>query len=62
MNNSVKYLRRKKKLTQVKLSRLLQISRVGLQNIENGKSIPHLDIASRIAKFFGKSIEEVFEL
>lgn len=62
MNNSIKYLRRKKKLTQFKLAKLLCISRVGLQNIENGKSIPHLDVAARIAKFFGKSVDEVFEL
>lgn len=38
------------------------ISRVGLQNIESGKSLPMVDTAFKIAHLFGKRIDEVFVL
>ncbi|WP_027407165.1 helix-turn-helix transcriptional regulator [Anaerovibrio sp. RM50] len=54
-------LRRSQKLSQGELAEALGIRRETLSHLENGKYNPSLKLAMDIAKYFGKSVEEVFE-
>ncbi|WP_297966927.1 helix-turn-helix transcriptional regulator [uncultured Anaerovibrio sp.] len=54
-------LRRSQKLSQGELAEVLGIRRETLSHLENGKYNPSLKLAMDIAKYFGKSVEEVFE-
>lgn len=47
-------------MTQEQLSELVDVSRQSIVAIETGKYNPSLKLAFRIAKQFGKTIEEVF--
>jgi putative transcriptional regulator len=62
MNNCIKELRKSNSVTQVKMANKIGISRGGLQNIEKGLSMPTVDTAFKIARYFNKRIDEVFEL
>ena len=54
-------LRRAQKLSQGELAEAVGIRRETLSHLENGKYNPSLKLAMDIAKFFGKTVEEVFE-
>ncbi len=54
-------LRRSQKLSQGELAEALGIRRETLSHLENGRYNPSLKLAMDIAKYFGKSVEEVFE-
>ena len=54
-------LRRSQKLSQGELAEAMGIRRETLSHLENGKYNPSLKLAMDIAKYFGKSVEEVFE-
>lgn len=60
MSNSVKEMRQKLQLTQESLAKKAGISRVHLSEIENGKAIPSIIIAHRIAKALNVKIEAIF--
>lgn len=47
-------------ITQEELSKKIGISRRALSSIENGTSIPSVDIAIRIASILGTTVEELF--
>jgi putative transcriptional regulator len=55
-------LRKPKKITQAELAEAVGVTRQTIISIENGKYIASLPLAHKIAKFFGKKIEEVFIL
>ncbi len=61
MNNCLKDLRSKFKLTQEQLAELLGISRQSVISIENGRYDPSLDLSFRIAKVFNCKIEDIFK-
>ncbi len=61
MKNRVEELRRERGLNQGEFARAIRVSRQTVSAIETGKYNPALDLAFAIAKFFGKSIEDVFE-
>lgn len=54
-------LRRAKKVSQAELAEAVGIRRETLSLLENGKYNPSLLLAMRIAKYFNKPVEEVFE-
>ncbi len=54
-------LRRAKKVSQAELAEAVGIRRETLSLLENGKYNPSLLLAMRIAKYFDKPVEEVFE-
>jgi putative transcriptional regulator len=47
-------------MSQKALAELIGVSRQTMNAIESGKSPPALDVAFRIARVFGRSIEDVF--
>ncbi len=47
-------------LTQEHLAQVIGVNRQTILAIEKGKYVPSLDLAFRIARYFGVSIEEVF--
>ena len=54
-------LRRARKLSQGELAEAVGIRRETLSHLENGKYNPSLKLAMDIAKYFDKTVEEVFE-
>jgi putative transcriptional regulator len=60
MNNRLKVLRAEWDWSQQNLAERLQVSRQTVNAIENGKYDPSLPLAFRIARVFGRSIEEIF--
>ena len=61
MKNEVEKLREEKGTTKVALGKALGVSRQTIHAIETGKYDPSLKLAFKIAKYFDKSIEEIFE-
>ena len=47
-------------LTQEHLAQVIGVNRQTILAIEKGKYVPSLDLAFRIARYFGVSIEEIF--
>jgi putative transcriptional regulator len=60
MNNRLKELRAELSLSQEALAQKLEVSRQSVNAIETGKYDPSLPLAFKIAKVFGKKIEEIF--
>jgi putative transcriptional regulator len=61
MNNRLKVLRAERGWSQADLAEKLDVSRQSVNAIETGKYDPSLPLAFRIARLFGKMIEQVFE-
>ena len=62
MRNTVRELRTERGWTQAELAQRLEVSRNSVNAIETGRYEPSLTLAMRIARLFGKSVEEVFFL
>lgn len=60
ISNKVNQLRSEKGLTQQKLADLLNITRQTIIAIEKGNYTPSVLLALKIAKYFNKSVEEIF--
>ena len=61
MKNHLRVLRAERDWSQADLARRLSVSRQTVNAIETGRSDPSLALAFRIAKLFGKLIEEIFD-
>ncbi len=61
MKNRLKELRQERGITQEELAEALGVTRQTIIAIEKGKYDPSLRLAFKIARFFGKKIEEIFE-
>ena len=61
MRNRVKELREKAGLTQKELGERVGVSRQAVIAVETGRFDPSLWLAHDLAKFFGISIEELFD-
>ncbi|MEP2715283.1 helix-turn-helix transcriptional regulator [Pseudophaeobacter sp.] len=61
MKNTIRVLRAEHRWTQEELGKRLGVSRNSVNAIENGKYDPSLPLAFRVARLFGKSVEEVFQ-
>jgi putative transcriptional regulator len=61
MNNRLRVLRAELGWSQETLAQKLEVSRQSVNAIETGKYDPSLPLAFKIAKVFGKRIEEIFE-
>jgi putative transcriptional regulator len=61
MRNRLKGLRAELGWSQADLATKLEVSRQSVNAIETGKYDPSLPLAFRIARLFGKRIEEIFE-
>lgn len=60
MENTLKTLRAEKGWSQAALGDQLEISRQSVNAIETGRYDPSLPLAFKIARLFGKPIEEIF--
>jgi len=60
MKNKVKVFRAMHDLTQEQLAVTLGVTRQTILAIEKGKYDPSLELAFRMARHFGVSLEEVF--
>lgn len=61
MRNNIKSLRKANKLSQEELALAVRTTRQTITSIEVGKYTASLPLAYKISKYFGKSIEEVFD-
>ena len=59
--SNIKYLRSRKGLTQADLAAELEKTSAAISDYEKGKSIPPLDVAYRICRFFNVTIDELVQ-
>jgi len=62
VRNDVRDLRGGKDLSQQALGAALGVSRQTINAIEQGRYDPSLPLAIRIARYFGRTVEEVFHV
>ena len=60
MENNIRVLRAVKNISQEQLAQELGVTRQTIHAVETGKYNPSLDLAFKMARFFDKSIEEIF--
>lgn len=60
ISNKLRLLRAEKDITQEDLAKKTGVTRVTINCIENGVYLPSLELAVKIARFFGRNVEEVF--
>lgn len=60
MENRIKQLRKNKSITQDELAQALCVTRQTIISLENGRYNASLQLAHKIAAYFGKTIEEIF--
>ena len=62
MKNNIKQLRKEQGLRQEDMAMQLGVTRQTIIAVENDKYNPTLELAMKIARFLGMSVEEIFEL
>jgi putative transcriptional regulator len=62
MKNKLKIERAIKNVTQEELARKIGVSRQAINSIELNKYVPSTILALKISRFFGKPVNEIFEL
>lgn len=58
--NKLKTLRQKRNMSQNDLAIAIGVTPKYISFIENGQRNPSLTVANRIAKVFGKTVDEIF--
>jgi putative transcriptional regulator len=61
MRNRLRELRAEREWSQAYLAEKLEVSRQSVNAIETGKFDPSLPLAFKIARLFGKMIDNVFD-
>ena len=61
MRNDVRALRTARGLSQQELAEALDVSRQTINSIETGRYTPSLPLAIALARYFGTTVEEVFD-
>ena len=61
MKNRVRELRMQKDLAQGQLAEAMGVSRQTINSIENERYTPSLPLAISLARFFGVTVEEMFD-
>ena len=62
MKNSIRVFRAERRMTQQQLAEAVGVSRQTVNAIESGKFIPSTVLALKVARLFGKPVEQVFIL
>jgi len=62
MKNTIRVERAIKDITQADLAALINVSRQTINTIESNRYVPSTILALKIARVFGKSVEEIFIL
>ena len=60
MKNRIQDLRKERRITQEELATAVEVTRQTIISLEKGKYNASLQLAHKIAVYFGKTIEEVF--
>ena len=60
MKNILEEIRKQSGVKQEELALALGVSRQTIGSLENGRYNPSIILAFKIAKYFGKTIEEIF--
>ena len=60
MKNHLEKLRKSHGIKQEELASALQVSRQTIGSLENGRYNPSIQLAFKIARYFGMSIEDIF--
>ncbi len=62
MKNKIRVARAEVRMTQQQLADAADVSRQTINAIESGKFVPSTVLALKIARIFGKSVEDIFQL
>lgn len=62
IKNQLKFIRKQHKLSQQELAQLIGVRRETIVHLENERYNPSLEMALKIAEFFGCHVEEIFQL
>lgn len=62
MTNSLREIRKKRKITQEQLAELVGVSRQSINAIERGKYTPSTVLSLKISEVFNTSVNKIFEL
>ncbi len=62
MRNDIRDLRLHNELSQQQLAEAVDVSRQTINSIEKERYTPSLPLAIALARFFGKTVEEVFHV
>lgn len=62
MTNNLKVLRAIKNISQEELARQISVSRQTINAMEKGKYVPSTVLTLKLARYFEKSVEEIFAL
>lgn len=62
MKNKLKVARAELDITQGELAEKINVSRQTINAIESGKYVPSTILSLKMAKVFGKNVEEIFFL
>jgi putative transcriptional regulator len=62
LENTLRVERAIRRMTQADLAELVGVSRQAINAIETGKFIPSTVLAIRLARVFGKTVEDIFRL
>ncbi|HBY3180353.1 TPA: helix-turn-helix transcriptional regulator [Clostridioides difficile] len=60
MKNRLEEIRKERVIKQEELASVLQVSRQTIGSLENGRYNPSIILAFKIARYFDRSIEEIF--
>ena len=61
MKNEIRTLRAERELSQAELAAAMDVSRQTINAIETERYTPSLPLAIALARFFGRTVEEVFD-
>jgi putative transcriptional regulator len=61
MKNQVRALRAERGLAQGQLAKAMGVSRQTINSIENDRYTPSLPLAIALARYFGVTVEEMFD-
>ena len=61
MRNAIRALRTEQGLSQAELAAAMDVSRQTINAIETERYTPSLPLALSLARYFGRSVEEVFD-
>ena len=62
MKNTIKVERAIKDITQQDLAVAIGVSRQTINSIESGRYVPSISLALKIAAYFGKTVNDIFQL
>jgi putative transcriptional regulator len=62
MKNNIRVERAIKNITQEELARAVSVSRQTINAMEANKYVPSTVLAMKIARLFGKTVEDIFTL